>query len=239
MAHDQTHFNENEDRAWILTHMGHLEASRGRLEASEGHLKQALELFPDYHYALGELGKVRMAQKRYPEAVSLLRLRYEKAPHPENLYELAGALVLAGETEQAEAFFATFERQARAESEGPDNANRELLFYYADRASEPESALAIAEREIARRRDVFTRDAFAWALHRSGKSAAARPEIESALAVGIKDARMLYHAGEICIASGDGKSAERYFQESLALNPFSPVADEVREALERLEPAAF
>lgn len=238
-AFDQTHFNENEDRAWILTHMGHLEASRGRLEASEGHLKQALELFPDYHYALGELGKVRVAQKRYPEAVSLLRLRYEKAPHPENLYELAGALVLAGETEQAEAFFATFERQARAESEGPDNANGELLFYYADRASEPESALAIAEREIARRRDVFTRDAFAWALHRSGKSAAARPEIESALAVGIKDARMLYHAGEICIASGDGKSAERYFQESLALNPFSPVADEVREALERLEPAAF
>jgi tetratricopeptide (TPR) repeat protein len=145
MAHDQTHFNENEDRAWILTHMGHLEASRGRLEASEGHLTQALELFADYHYALGELGKVRMAQKRYPEAVSLLRLRYEKAPHPENLYELAGALALAGETEQADALFATFERQARAESEGLDNANRELLFYYADRASEPKSALEIVE----------------------------------------------------------------------------------------------
>ena len=235
MAHDQTHFNENEDRAWILTHMGHLEASRGRLEASEGHLKQALELFADYHYALGELGKVRMAQKRYPEAVSLLRLRYEKAPHPENLYELAGALGLAGETEQAEAFFATFERQARAESEGPDNANRELLFYYADRASEPESALAIAEREIARRRDVFTRDAFAWALHRSGKSAAARREIESALAVGIKDARMLYHAGEICAASGDREKATRYFRESLELNPFSSVAAEVREALGTLD----
>lgn len=236
-AFDQTHFNENEDRAWILTHMGHLEASRGRLEASEDHLEQALELFPDYHYALGELGKVRVAQKRYPEAVSLLRLRYEKAPHPENLYELAEALALEGETEEAEALFARFEREARAESEGVDNANRELLFYYADRASEPVSALEIAEREIGRRRDVFTRDAFAWALHRSGKSAEARPEIESALAVGVKDARMLYHAGAICAASGDGKAATRYFQESLALNPFSSVADEARAALERLEPA--
>jgi len=235
-AFDQTHFNENEDRAWILTHMGQLEASRGRLEASEGHLTQALELFPDYHYALGELGKVRMALKRYPEAVSLLRLRYEKAPHPENLYELAGALALAGETEEAEARFETFERQARAESKSLDNANRELLFYYADRVSEPESALAIAEREIARRRDVFTRDAFAWALHRSGKSAAARGEIEAALAVGIKDARMLYHAGEICVASGDGKSAARYFQESLALNPYSPVATRARESLQQLQP---
>ena len=238
-AFDLTHFNENEDRAWMLTHMGHLEASRGRLEPSEDRLEQALELFPDYHYALGELGRVRVAQKRYPEAVSLLRLRYEKAPHPENLYELAEALALEGKTEEAEALFARFEREARAESEGVDNANRELLFYYADRASEPDSALEIAEREIGRRRDVFTRDAFAWALHRSGKSMPARAEIEAALAVGIKDARMLYHAGAICVASGDGKSATRYFQESLAINPFSSVANEARAALERLEPAGF
>lgn len=237
MAHDQTHFNENEDRAWILTHMGTLESSRGRLEVSEGYLRQALELFADYHYALAELGKVRLAQKRYREAVSLLRLRYEKAPHPENLYELAGALALAGETEEAEALFKTFERQARAESESSDNANRELLFYYADRSFEPESALAIAEREIARRGDVFTRDAFAWALHRSGNSAAARREVEAALAVGIKNARMLYHAGAICAASGDREAATRYFRESLALNPFSPVAREARKSLERLEPA--
>ncbi len=236
MAHDQTHFNENEDRAWILTHMGHLEASRGRLEASEGHLTQALELFPGYHYALGELGRVRMAQKRYPEAVSLLRLRYEKAPHPENLYEVAEALALAGKTEEAESLFAKFEREARAESEGLDNANRELSFYYADHVSEPEFALAIAEREIALRRDVFTRDAYAWALHRSGKSAEARPEIETALAVGVKDARMLYHAGAICAASGDREKATRYFRDSLELNPFSSVAGQAREALRTLEP---
>ncbi len=236
MAHDQTHFNENEDRAWILTHMGHLEASRGRLDASEAHLAQALELFPDYHYALAEMAKVRLAQKRFDEAVSLLRLRYDKAPHPENLYELAEALAAAGETEKAEELFAAFEQKARAESEGLDNANRELLFFYADRASKPESALAIGEREIARRRDVFTRDAYAWALHKSGKSSDARKEIEGALEVGIRDARMLFHAGAICAASGDRVAAARYFQESLALNPHSPVAGKARESLATLEP---
>ncbi len=234
MAHDQTHFNENEDRAWILTHMGHLEWSRGRLEAADEHLTQALELFPDYHYALGELSKVRLAQKRFGEAVSLLRLRYEKAPHPENLYELAEALAAAGETEKAFELFTTFERQAKAESEGLDNANRELLFFYADRASKPESAFAIGEREIGRRRDVFTRDAYAWALHRIGKSSAARVEIEGALEVGIRDARMLYHAGAICAGSGDQEAAARYFRESLALNPHSPVAEKARESLARL-----
>ncbi len=236
MAHDQTHFNENEDRAWILTHMGHLEASRGRLEAAEGYLREALELFPDYHYALAELAKVRLAEKRTLDAASLLRLRYEKAPHPENLFELANALAIAGETEEAKALYERFEREARAESEGVDNANRELAFYYADRALEPAAALAIAEREIARRRDVFTREVYAWALHRSGQSRAARPEIETALAVGIRDARMLYHAGAICAASGDREKASRYFRESLALNPYSPVAAEAREALQALEP---
>src|SRR5262245_50071132 len=111
MAHDQTYPNENEDRAWILTHMGHLEASRGKLDASESYLAAALELFPDYHYALGELARVRLAQERLDEAVSLLRLRYEKAPHPENLYDLAEALTVAGATEEAGKLFATFEEK--------------------------------------------------------------------------------------------------------------------------------
>jgi tetratricopeptide (TPR) repeat protein len=236
MAHDQTYFNENEDRAWILTHMGHLEASRGQLEASEAYLAEALELFPDYHYALGELAKVRLAQKRFDEAVSLLRLRYEKAPHPENLYELAEALTVAGSTAEAGKLFARFEEKARAESESLDNANRELLFFYADRTAKPESAMAIAEREFARRKDVFTRDAYAWALHRNGKASEARSQIETALGVGIKDARMLYHAGAICAAVGDRNAAAEYFRQSLALNPHSTVASKARESLQQLEP---
>jgi tetratricopeptide (TPR) repeat protein len=235
MAHDQTHFNESEDRAWILTHMAHLEWSRGRLDASEEHLMQALELFPEYHYALGELAKVRRAQKRLDEAVSLLRLRYEKAPHPENLYELAEALSAAGETEEANGLFAKFEEKARAESDRFDNANRELLFFYADHASRPEEALAIGEREIGRRHDVFTRDAYAWALHRNGRSADALKEIAAALEVGIRDARMLYHAGAISAALGDRQAAARYFQESLTLNPHSPVAEKARESLAGIE----
>jgi tetratricopeptide (TPR) repeat protein len=236
MAHDQTHFNEVEDRAWILTQMGHLETSRGRLESSEVHVTQALELFPDYHYALAELAKVRLAQRRYDEAVSLLRLRYEKAPHPENLYELAEALSAAGKGAEADGLFTIFERKALTESDSLDNANRELVFYYADHASRPRSALAIGEREISRRRDVFTRDAYAWALHRSGKSGAARSEIEAALEVGIQNARMLYHAGAICAASGDPRSAEHYLRRSLDLDPNSTVAVKAREALARLGP---
>jgi hypothetical protein len=47
---------------------------------------------------------------------------------------------------------------------------------------------------------------------------------------------MLYHAGEICVASGDREAALRYLRESLALNPYSSVATKALESLQRLEP---
>jgi hypothetical protein len=156
--------------------------------------------------------------------------------HPENLYDRAEALTVAGSKEEPGKLFADFEKEARAESEGVDNANRELVFFYADRTSEPESALAIAEREFGRRKEVFTRDAYAWALHRSGKSSAARPQTEAALEVGIQAARMLYHAGAICAAVSDRDAAAKYLRESPALNPHSPAAANARESLETLEP---
>jgi tetratricopeptide (TPR) repeat protein len=235
LALEQTHFNEVEDRAWLEVQMAHLELSRGRLEAAEGHAVRALELFADYHYALFELAKVRMGQGRHDEAVSLLRLRYEKAPHPENLYELASAVAAAGGREEADSLFAKFEADALREAEGPDNANRELVFYYTDHASRPDTALAVAEKETARRGDVFTRDAHAWALHKSGRSQRAREQIESALETGIRDARMLYHAGAICAGLGDRDAALRYGKDSLAVNPHSPVAAKARELVEALE----
>lgn len=235
LALEQTHFNEVEDRAWLEVQLAHLELSRGHLETAESRVVRALELFPDYHYALSELSRVRMAEGRLDEAVSLLRLRYEKAPHPENLYELATALAAAGERTEADSLFEKFEADALRESEGPDNANRELVFYYTDHASKPAEALVVAEREAARRRDVFTRDAHAWALHKNGRSDTAREEIESALKTGIRDARMLYHASEICAGLGDRDAALRYGKDSLTANPHSPVASKVRELVLALE----
>src|SRR5208282_1404876 len=93
-----------------------------------------------------------------------------------------------------------------------------LIFYYADYADQPTRALEVAQREIARRHDVFTLDSYAWALYRNGQYADARKQIESALAVGIRDAKIFRHAGEIALKSGDKAAADRYLRESVALN---------------------
>jgi tetratricopeptide (TPR) repeat protein len=87
---------EVEERAWLLTHIAHLELTAGRVEAADMALAQALGLFPHYHYALGKLAQVRAAQGRLEESVDLLKRRYGLAPHPENLFEVGEALHRAG-----------------------------------------------------------------------------------------------------------------------------------------------
>jgi len=218
MAYQSTPPTEVEDRAWILSQMGHLKLSAGKTSEADTILQQALAVFPGYHYALGNLAKVRITQMRYSDAVALLQQRYQAALHAENLYDLAEALELAGRTEESRKAFAEFEMKSLAESNRKDNSSRELVFYYADHAHQPAEALKIAQQEYAWRHDVYTLDAYAWALHVNGKDAEARNQIETALAVGIRDAKLLRHAGAIALKVGDPMGAERYLQQAVTLH---------------------
>jgi tetratricopeptide (TPR) repeat protein len=197
MAYDATPYQEAEDRAWLLTQMAHLHLLAGEQQKAETYANGALGLFPGYHYALGVLAQVRIAQKRYDEAVALLQQRYEKAPHAENQFALAEALNLAGRKPDAQKAFAEFERQALRESGIADNANHELIAYYADFAQQPAEALKMARQELVRRHDVFTLDCYAWSLVLNGEYAQADQEIHKALALGVKDPKILRHARAI------------------------------------------
>ena len=218
MALQSTSPGEVEDAAWISTQIAHLELSVGNVSEAEKNLQHALTLFPGYHYALGNLAKVKLQQKKYQEAIELLQQRYRAAPYAENLFDLAEAMQLAGRTNDAKRAFAEFEQKSLLETNRGDNSNRELIFYYADYAHEPVKALEVARREFGRRHDVFTLDAYAWALHVNGENQEARKQIERALAVGIRDSKLIRQAGEIALATGDREAAEKYLQQAAALN---------------------
>jgi len=131
---------------------------------------------------------------------------------------LAKALRLAGHEGEAKQAFAEFESKALLESSKKDNSNRELIFYYADYAKQPAKALKVAEQEYAWRKDVYTLDAYAWALHVNGQDVEARKQIETALQVGIRDAKLFRHAGEIALKSGDSVAAQNHLRQSAELN---------------------
>ena len=218
LAYQSTSPTETGERASILTEMGRLRLASGSTGAAEKLFQQALTALPSYPSALGNLAQVRITQKRYAEAVVLLQQRYQAATQAEYLYDLAEILQLAGRDTEARKAFADFETKSLAESVRKDNSNRELVFYYADQAHQPAKALEVAKQEYAWRHDVYTLDAYAWALHVNGQDAEARKQIEAALAVGIRDSKIFAHAGEIALKLDDRAAALNYLQEAVSLH---------------------
>jgi tetratricopeptide (TPR) repeat protein len=230
-AYRRTSDDEVEDRAWILTQIAHLSLLTCRTEAAETMLQEALRLFPEYHYALARLAETRLQQGKTGEALDLRRRYYAAAPHPENLFELGLALERGGESVEAKETFARFEEAARKEMDGWDNANIELIYYYTDVANRPDEALALAKKEAARKRDVRTLEALAWAEHKSGQSAAALPTVERALSVGVRHPVTFYRAGAIAAAAGNTAAAKKYLDQSIGACPTSEVAGQARQLL--------
>lgn len=230
-AYQRTPPAEREHRAWLLTHLAHLQLLDNQPQHADALLARALEEFPDYHYALAQLARVRQAQGRQAEAIALLRRHVAVAPHPENFFYLGKALAQHGQSAEAATIFETFETAARAESASPDNANRELAAYYAEFAGRPAEALALAAAEVARREDVYTLDTYAWALYHNGQFERAQAAIERALAVGVRDPGMHYHAGMIALKLGRTERARAYLETSLRLAPWAEFAAAARAAL--------
>jgi tetratricopeptide (TPR) repeat protein len=218
LAYQSTPPTETGERASILTQMGHLRLGLGSPEAAEKLFQQALTSFPGYPAALGNLAQVRITQKRYAEAVVLLQQRYQEVPRMENLYALAEALELADRDTEAKKAFVEFEAKSSAESVRKDNSNRALVFYYADHAHQSDRALDVAKQEYAWRHDAYTLDAYAWALHVNGQDKEAREQLETALAVGIRDSKIFAHAGEIALKLGDRAAAQSFFQQAASLH---------------------
>jgi tetratricopeptide (TPR) repeat protein len=91
---------------------------------------------------------------------------------------------------------------------------RTYALYLATRNLNAPLALRLAEQELKERSDVFTYDALAWALHRSGNKAQALAAIKKALAHGTQDARLFFHAAVIHEAADDLDAARQFADKS-------------------------
>jgi len=234
-AYQQVAPQEVEQIAFILTRMAGVELMRGRIESAQKLLDLALQQFPGYYLSLEMSACLRAAQGKSAEAVDVWRRRNQQLPTPESRYGLAQALEQDGQRDQAKAAYAEFERAAAPLVDQPANANRELILYNVNYAHNPAEALRVARLEVARRHDVFTLDAYAWALTANGQNEEAKEQMKKALAIGTQDADFFYRAGVIASKLNDRAAAERYFKQSLDLNSVSTVSAEVRRELESIE----
>lgn len=206
-----TNAAEVEERAWLLTQIARVRLNTGKVELADQILTQALTIFPEYYLALDAFAETRSAEAKYADAVDLLRRAQKAAPQTRRLFALAAALKQNGDMAHAGETFAAFEREASAKVDQADNANRELIFYYADQAHKPAEALRVAKVEMGRRQDIATLDAYAWALFSAGQYSEARVQLDKALKVGVRDPELFAHAAKIA-AKLDDKTAQAKFE---------------------------
>ncbi len=221
---------DDEQRAWLATQLASLIRRTGHAGRAGLLLGQVLQAKPDYQPAVAELARADMQEHKYDEAVALLRERLKQTPRPDVKFELARALELAGHAAEANSAYADFEKSAQAVADEPHNYNPQLIAYYVDHQRAAD-ALRLARQEIARRHDVETLDAYAWALAAARDYSEAAKEMDQALSVGIRDACFFYHAGVIASQRKDKTAATRYFNDAIVTSPESESAVAARASL--------
>ncbi len=223
--------------AWAQMQLGDFHFSVGDLGKAEEYYIASLITYPGYHASTFGLANVRVAQGRYPEAITL----YEKAlgiiELPQYAASLGDLYRKLGRTKEAQKQYDLVGYVGQLNPINKIVYNRALAYFYADHDMNVQGALERARRELEIRRDIYTYDVLAWALYRNGNHHEALAAITEALKLGTKEARLLFHAGMIHRHLGDTKQAKSYLIRALATNPFFDLfqADVAQATLQEIE----
>jgi tetratricopeptide (TPR) repeat protein len=226
MANSQTSPNEVEDLAWIANQIASIQIDNGQNDAATETLEQAEQLFPHYSYTTENLARLRMAQRRFTDAAQFWMSAAHIDHDPHVLFQLAAVQKAAGQAQEARATNEDFEKLVNAAETATDSAKLDLILMYASNAGTAPDALQLAEQRTQARQDVWTLDAYAWALYANARYQDADAALQKAIAIGIQSPQIFDHAGHIALKLNHGADAKRYFQLSVRTNPLSAYAQD-------------
>ncbi len=225
---------DKEAQSWCLTFLGNEFFKVGRFEEAEKHYDEALKTLPDYHLALAGKGHARAAAGDYENAVKFFTQTQTRVPTTEVVIALGDVYAKSGNVEKASEQYklAEFIEQKLGNLD-----QRRLALLWADQDTKLDEALAIATREHAARKDIYTADIYAWCLYKKGDFQAAKTAIGEAMRLKTKDALFFYHAGMIEKGLGNKKAAAVFLQKALQTNPSFDLlqAEKAKTALQELK----
>ncbi len=230
--------NYTENRAWARTQLAQLYWEVGDLDRAESEYQLALETLPGYMHALAGLGRVRAAQGRGAEAISLLKQATAAAPLPEFVITLGDLYRKAGNEREAQTQYALVRAiQQLYQGNGVD-LDMEMALFNADHGIDPLGTVTQARQAYSRRPSIHAADVLAWALYQAGGYREAQTYSEQALRLGTQDALKLFHAGMIAYRLGDRHKARTYLTQALSTNPHFSIlyAEEAQALLKDLGP---
>ncbi len=208
-----------EQRAWLLTYLGHEHWALGELGRAAIGYEDALAAFPDYHLALPGLARVRAAEGRTAEAIALYERALSVAPTPSVAGALGDAEAAAGNSARARASYDFAVYMGRVATARGKTLGRELALFLADHDRDLDEAFRLAAADARARDDVYTDDALAWVLFKLGRVPRAKRAMARALRLGTEEATFHYHAAMIAAALAKPGAAERHMRAARALNP--------------------
>lgn len=219
-----------ENKAWCLSELGSMYFKLGKLDEAERSYREAIADFAGQHQAHAGLGAVLAARGRTGEAIESYKRAQAIVPLPQYSGALADLFTVAGKPEEARQQNDQIDMIAKLEEAAGQKANRTLALVYANQDRDLDRALELAKADLELRHDIYTWDALAWVLYKRGGLEEARKASAEALKTGAREPMLLYHAGMIARASGDGEQGRKLIERALALNPrFDPVQAKVAE----------
>jgi tetratricopeptide (TPR) repeat protein len=186
-----------ENTAWCYAELGDMYFKTGKLNEATEAYGSALDLFPTLHRAIAGLGHVEAvngdsaaAIRYYERAQSIVPLA-QYAGALEDLYSAAG---LSAKARQQRDLISTIEKLGKVTNE---KTNRNLALLLADHNRDLPIALELMRAELPVRGDVYTWDAYAWVLYKSGRLDEAKAASDKAVRFHTPEPTFYAHARQI------------------------------------------
>jgi tetratricopeptide (TPR) repeat protein len=203
--------------SWYSYVAGTMRLMSGDPEGAARWFDTALREWPGSFLALAGRARAAAALGDTDAAVADYRAAIAVAPQPDALTALGDLLAMRGDDRGAREQYDTVLAIAKLQGSAGLVFNRQLVLFDVNHGRDAATALSLAEQELAVRKDVYGYDAQAWALLANGRASDADAAMARALALGTRDATLLYHAGEIARALGDASRARNLLSDALAI----------------------
>ena len=206
--------------AWVKVQRGFLEFTRGRFEEASKHYQRADRAYSGYWFVQEHIAELLGAERRFDEAAALYERVIARAPKPE-LYQALGDLyAFMGKPDRARPWHVkALDAYLDSAQRGEVHYYHHLAGFYADVRQDGPEAVKWAQKDLELRHGPAAHDALAWALYRDGRPAEAAEEMDRALAPGVKDAHLFFHAAMIHLASGRVEEGRRFLRQAAEANP--------------------
>lgn len=208
------------DSVWYRVRLGELHFRMGNLDKADELYESARLLRPEFYLVLEHVAELRAAQGRFDEALAAYQKVVALVPRAEFFQALGDLYVFMKRSDDAKPWHdRALSVYLKSVGEGNAHYYHHLAGFYCDVRENPTEALRWARQDKAIRNSIYACDTLAWALYRNGEFAAAAGEMTTALALGTKDAQLLFRAGMIYSRAGQIERGGELLKQALAANP--------------------